>query len=228
MKLLKRILKTTFLMPFALMMGVGAGDVAGTQPDDKSDDIQNSNGDPAPQNNSGNKPQDKVFTQAEVNALMAKEKEQGRKAILKELGVGDIKNAKDALDKYKEYLESQKSDLQKAQDLAAEAEKNRKASEDELLKTKQKLAAITAGCPPEKVDDIVILAQSRMNDKTTFEQAIEQIKQSYPDMFGQTQNKGTGSNANPQNKGTAPNNGSVGSRLASMHVSESKNPYFNS
>ena len=233
MKLIKRILTNAFLAPFAIIMGAGASDAAGANSNLDSTNAeptinQGSNGDPT-QNNSGNQ-QEKTFTQSEVNALTAKEKDQGRKAILKELGVEDVKNAKDALDRYKEYLESQNTDLQKAQDAVAEAEKGKKILEDEITKTNQKLAVLMAGCPSEKVDDVVVLAQTRMNDKTTFEQAIELVKQGYPDMFTQqqAQNKGTGSNANPQNKGMgqSANNG-YGQRLAEKHKSIKENPYFN-
>lgn len=234
MKLFKHILRTAFLAPFSIVMGVGAGDGAGANSNSGSTNAeptnqQGSNSDPTQNNNSGNQQQEKTFTQAEVNAMMAKEKDQGRKAILKELGVTDVKNAKDALDKYKEYLESQKSDLQKAQDAAAETEKNRKLLEEELANTNQKLIVLTAGCSPDKAEDVCVLARARMNEKTTFEQAIEQVKEGYPDLFGQqSQSKGTGSNANPQNKGTAPNKSSFGQRLASQHKTEAKNPYFNS
>ena len=232
MKLIKRILKTAFLMPFALIMGASGTDNTGANSNSGSTNAepanqQGSNGDQS--QNTGNHQQEKTFTQSEVNAMMAKEKDQGRKAILKELGVEDVKNAKDALDKYKEYLESQKSDLQKAQDAAAETEKNRKLLESELVKTNQKLSVLMAGCPSEKVDDVVVLAQARMNDKTTFEQAIELVKQGYPDMFmQQAQSKGTGNNANPQNKGTGQSaNTGYGQRLAAKFKSADKNPYFN-
>lgn len=190
---------------------------------------QGSNSDPT-QNNSGNQQKEKMFTQAEVNALMAKEKDQGRKAILKELGVDDVKNAKDGLQKYKEYLESQKTDLQKAQDAAAEAEKDREKLRLQIESSNQKFAALAAGCPVEKIDDICILAQSRMSENVTFEQAIEQVKQAYPDLFNQQvqQNKGTGNNVNPQNRGGTQSNSGLGQRLASLHKKETKNPYFNS
>lgn len=172
---------------------------------------------------------ERTFTQTEVNAMMAREKDQGKKSILKELGVEDVKNAKDALDKYKEYLNSQKSDLQKAQEIAAETEKNRKALEEQLLASNQKLSAIIAGCPPEKVDDICILARSRMSDKINFEQALELIKQGYPDMFTSSpQTKGTGSNISVQTKGNTQQIESFGQRLASQHRVTTKNPYFKS
>lgn len=230
MKLFKRVLKTAFLFPMTLLMGAGAGDGAssnsGSTNAEPTNNQGSNNGDQS--QNTGNQ-QEKTFTQSEVNAMMAKEKDQGRKAILKELGVEDVKDAKGALENYKKYLESQKTDLQKAQDAAAEAEKGKKTLEDELNSTNQKLAVLMAGCPAEKVDDVCVLARARMNDKTTFEQAIELVKQGYPDMFNQqAQNKGTGSNANPQSKGTASQNPGFGQRLASLHKSETKNPYFNS
>lgn len=237
MRIIKHILKNAFLMPFALIMGgAGAADGSGANSNTGSTNAEPTNqsgsNNSDQSQNTGNQQQEKTFTQTEVNAMMAKEKDQGRKAILKELGVEDVKNAKDALDKYKEYLESQKSDLQKAQDAAAESEKNKKLLEDELNSTNQKLAVLMAGCPSEKVDDVVVLARARMNDKTSFEQAIELVKQGYPEMFNQTQqtqNKGTGSNANPQNKGTGSSNVSYGQRLANKYKStDTKNPYFNS
>ena len=235
MRIIKRILKSAFLMPFAFVMGAGAADGSGANSNTGSTNAEptnnqgSNNGDQS--QNTGNQQQEKTFTQTEVNAMMAKEKDQGRKAILKELGVEDVKDAKGALENYKKYLESQKTDLQKAQDAAAEAEKGKKTLEDELNSTNQKLAALMAGCPSEKVDDVVVLARARMNDKTSFEQAIELVKQGYPEMFTQQaqQNRGTGSNANPQNKGTGSSNVSYGQRLANKYKSsDTKNPYYNS
>ena len=231
MKLIKRILKNAFLAPFALVMGVGSEGMGANSNTGSTNaepaNQQGSNGDQS--QNTGNQQQEKTFTQSEVNAMMAKEKDQGRKAILKELGVEDVKNAKDALDRYKEYLESQKTDLQKAQDAAAETEKNRKILEEELTKTNQKLSVLMAGCPSEKVEDVVVLAQARMNDKTTFEQAIELVKQGYPEMFNQqAQSKGTGGNISPQNKGTGQTTiQGYGQRLAAKYKAADKNPYFN-
>lgn len=55
----------------------------------------------------------KTFTQEDVNALLKKEKESAKKALLKELGVEDAKSAKEGLEKYKEILEKDKTDAQK-------------------------------------------------------------------------------------------------------------------
>lgn len=228
----KAILRTIFLMPVLPIIGAGAGEGSGTSEDStKAGSTNSEDSSDQSQKNTGIQQQEKTFTQAEVNAMMAKEKEQGRKSILKELGVEDIKNAKQGLEDYKKYLESQKTDLEKAQDAAREAEKSRKALEAEMIVSNQKFSALSVGCPAEKVDDVCVLARTRMSENVTFEQALEQVKQSYPDLFNSqqsSQNKGTGSNANPQNKGSAQNNGGFGQRLASQHKSEAKNPYFNS
>ena len=230
----KTILRTIFLMPVIPIIGAGGGD-AGSSNTDPAKAGSTNNSDPnkddqSSQNTGGQ--QEKTFTQAEVNAMMAKEKEQGRKSILKELGMEDVKNAKEGLENYKKYLESQKTDLEKAQDAAREAEKSRKALEAQMELSNQKFLALAAGCPAGKIDDVCVLARTRMSDNVTFEQALEQVKQGYPDMFTEqqnsSQNKGTGSNANPQNKGSAQNNGGLGQRLAALHKSENKNPYFNS
>lgn len=228
----KTILRTIFLMPVLPIIGAGAGEGSGTSEDSTGAGSNNPDGSgDQSQKNTGIQQQEKTFTQTEVNAMMAKEKEQGRKSILKELGVEDVKNAKEGLENYKKYLDSQKTDLQKAQDAAREAEKSKKALELQMEINDQKFKVLAAGCPAEKVDDACVLARTRMSDSVTFEQALEQVKQNYPDMFnGQqnSQNKGTGSNANPQNKGSAQNAGNFGQRLASLHKSDAKNPYFNS
>lgn len=229
----KTVLKTIFLAPFALMMGVGAGEGAAANDTNSGsagvEPTTQQNGSDANDQPLNAGKAEKTFTQSEVNALMAKEKDQGRKAILKELGIDDVKNAKEGLQKYKEYLESQKTDLQKAQDAARQAEKDKEALQQQIEISNQKLTALSLGCPPDKIDDVCVLARSRMSETVTFEQAVEQIKQGYPDMFNQqTQNKGTGNNVNPQNKGTTSNNAGFGQRLASKYKSENKNPYFNS
>lgn len=227
---IKNILRTILLGPAFLMMGAGGAVGAGVEPNpDTGAEVQAGipdSGNSDQTQNSG-KPE-KTFTQAEVNALMAKEKDQGRRAILKELGVTDVKSAKDGLDKYKEYIESQKTELQKAQDAVGQAEKDKIDLQQQLNDSNQRLTVLMSGCNPNSVTDVCVLARARVTESVTFEQAIEKIKSEYPDMFsGEAQSRGTGSNVSPQNKGTGTAKG-FGQRLASQHKTEAKNPYFNS
>ena len=55
---------------------------------------------------------EKTFTQAEVTAMMAKEKSSGRNSILKSLGFNDEKTAKESMTAYQKFLESQKTETE--------------------------------------------------------------------------------------------------------------------
>lgn len=63
-----------------------------------------------------------TFTQADVSNVVAKNVKEERAKILKELGIEDIDNAKEALKAYKELQEKQKSDLDKINELKGSLE----------------------------------------------------------------------------------------------------------
>lgn len=137
----------------------------------------------------------KVFTQEEVSRMMAKEKREGKLSVLKELGVEDVKNAKEGLKKYQEYLDSQKTEAEKAQ-----AEVQRLAEEKAELERKAQLAdiqvsALKNGIKADFLDDAIILAQNKKTDAMTYDDIFNELKQSYPNFAGTVQTptpKGTG------------------------------------
>lgn len=137
----------------------------------------------------------KVFTQEEVSRMMAKEKREGKLSVLKELGVEDVKNAKEGLKKYQEYLDSQKTEAEKAQ-----AEVQRLAEEKAELEKKAQLAdiqvsALKNGIKADFLDDAIILAQNKKTDAMTYDDIFNELKQSYPNFAGTVQTpapKGTG------------------------------------
>ncbi len=63
-----------------------------------------------------------TFTQADVSNVVAKNVKEERAKILKELGIEDMDNAKEALKAYKELQDKQKSDLDKIAELKAQIE----------------------------------------------------------------------------------------------------------
>lgn len=67
-----------------------------------------------PDVNQDTKTSEKTFTQEDLNRLSGSAREEGRLAILKELGIEDVKDAKEALTKIKEQRESEKTELDKA------------------------------------------------------------------------------------------------------------------
>lgn len=60
------------------------------------------------------KTEEKTFTQEDVNNLVAKESKKAMEKLLKDLGVEDMKSAKEGLKKFKEIQDAQKSDYEKA------------------------------------------------------------------------------------------------------------------
>lgn len=171
-------------------------------------------------------PAGKTFTQEEVNAMMAKEKNQGKLAILKELGVEDSKTAKEALAKYKEYLDSQKTEAQKlADDLKAQQEAKTLAEQRATL-LERKFEAVALGAPASAVDDIVTLASTKVTETKDFKTALEEVKAAYPQLFESPTTGGTGSNTGSKKTG-GNGAGSLGKRIAEQAAKHTvKSDYF--
>ena len=70
----------------------------------------------------------------------------------------DAKSAKEGLVKYKEILEKDKTDAQKAQDTATAAEKAKQEAENRALLAEAKVEVLSAGCKPEYLEDVITLA----------------------------------------------------------------------
>lgn len=176
----------------------------------------------------------KTFTQEDVNRLLKAEKESAKKNLLKELGVEDAKSAKEGLAKYKEILEKDKTDTQKAQDTATQATKDKEAAEARALLAEAKVEVLSAGCKPEYLDDVITLALKRVTDDTTLADVVKEMKEDtkYAAFFGESDggsgDKGTGGGSGFKKKQEPDKKGSLGSRLGKQVAqTNSKNPYFN-
>lgn len=176
----------------------------------------------------------KTFTQEDVNRLLKNEKESAKKALLKELGVEDAKSAKEGLAKYKEILEKDKTDTQKAQDTATQATKDKEAAEARALLAEAKVEVLSAGCKPEYLDDVITLALKRVTDDTTLADVVKEMKEDtkYAAFFGESDggsgDKGTGGGSGFKKKQEPDKKGGLGSRLgAQATANNTKNPYFN-
>ncbi|WLR54841.1 hypothetical protein LC048_20970 [Mesobacillus subterraneus] len=139
----------------------------------------------------------KSFTQEDVNNLIAKETKTTQEKLLKQLGIDDFKNAKDGLQKFKEWQESQKTDAQKQADAlkALETEKGTLSEENNSLKAQ--VSAMKAGVTAESVEDVVALAQRLVNDDTSIDQAISQVVEKYPHFKQQAQQQEQGGTQKP-------------------------------
>lgn len=176
----------------------------------------------------------KTFTQEDVNRLLKAEKESAKKSLLKELGVADAKSAKEGLTKYKEILEKDKTETQKAQDTANAAEKAKQEAEKRALLAEAKVEVLSAGCKPEYLEDVITLAMTKVSDDKDLATVVKEMKEGskYSAFFGEfdggSGDKGTGGGSGFKRKEGSDKKGDLGSRLGAQVVNNTaKNPYFN-
>lgn len=148
-------------------------------PSDQQGDQQQD--DTTPPNDQGDQQQtEKLFTQENVNTIAAKEARKAEEKILKKLGVKDFKSAKEGLEKFNEYQESQKTDAQKAAERAQELERQNNNYKEQLETSNAKIAAFGLKVKPESVDDVIVLARTMVNEETDIAQAIEKVIEKHP------------------------------------------------
>ncbi len=170
--------------------------------------------------------QAKTFTQEEVSKMLAKEKRQGRQAVLRAMGLDP--SEKGVEERVKGVLDAQKTDVEKAETALKLAETAARDAEVRAEIAECKLKVIMAGCNNDAIDDVILLATGKVNDDTDFSKALAEVKKKYPAMFGGVAGGSTGEGISHRRTSTSSKPGSFGARLAENSVKgiESKNPYF--
>ena len=195
---------------------------SGNKADNKSD------------NNKSDKGSDKTFTQDQVNKMMTREKNQGRNAAYKEMGI-DPKDTK-MVNMFKAFIESQKTDDQKK----AEEESENQAKMNDAIQRAQlaeaKAEAMMLGVKSQFVEDVVALALAKMTEDSDLKTIIGEFKTKYPTWFGDSSEedgnedkskskvgqKGTGSSLKNSNKEKNNEEKGLGARLAAQRKSSGK------
>lgn len=169
-------------------------------------------------------PAGKTFTQDEVNVLAAKEKKQGRAAVLRELGIDP--EDKNAIKRYSQLIkQNQTKEEQLTNDLNA-ANTAKDEAEARASAAEMKLAAIQKGVNPKFVDDVIILAQSKVTDDKPIDKVLDEMKTSYPAFFGEDGGSGS-STGNPTNPARKPNGKtSIAERLSKNKSQQTKSAFF--
>lgn len=176
--------------------------------------------------NESNKPAGKTFTQEQVNRMMTREKNQGRNAAYKELGI----NPKDTkmVNMFKAFVESQKTEDQKAAEKQSEEQRAIEEANNRALVAEAKAEAMTMGVKAQYVEDIVTLALSKLTEDGDLKTIIGEFKTKYPVWFGveeedkddkssKTGQKGTGSSVKSVDKTKkGEENKGLGQRLAAQ------------
>lgn len=202
--------------------------------DDKGTDDKDSGG---KSSGGSGKPADKTFTQEQVTKISTREKNQGRAAAYKEMGI-DPKDTK-TMNMVKAFLESQKSDDQKAAEKQAADQTARVEAEQRAVIAEAKAEAMMQGVKPQYVDDIVTLALAKMTEDSDLKTVIGEFKTKYPVWFGESDDKdddkddkgkgktgqrGTGSSVktDKDKKGDDKGAKGLGARLAAQRKSSNK------
>lgn len=139
----------------------------------------------------GTKKKAKTFTQDEVSKMAAKEKRQGRLAAFKALGI-DPRN-KEQVAQAKELLKglsgAGKESTEKNDEANKEAEKKVREAEQKAFEADCKVKALEFGANPKFVNDVIILAMSRMNEGDELDDVMGEVKEMYPTMFSKVSNE---------------------------------------
>lgn len=205
--------------------GNGSGSEGGTDGDDDNDDDKGGSGE-------GDQNKGKTFTQEEVTSLTTREKKQGRKSAIKDLGFKSETEAKAELEEYRKWKESQADNNDKGK---AGKEKNQNTGVDqeklEALKkaeiAENKVSAIYAGVNKDMLDDLMVIARNKVTDEKDFDDVLEDMKKDKKyTMFFQTSTEGTGKDTN--GKGGKGKKENIGERLAKKQATQNnvKSSYF--
>lgn len=192
--------------------------------------VQNPASDPAKVNTNGKTEEgvktenkaSKTYTQEEVNALLAKEKRQGKNSVLKALGLASVDEGKAAIETARQAANATKT----AEEVAAEAlnaEKTaRSKAENDLLVAQRTVAVMKAGFKPEFVDDVVAIASTKVTEDKDFDSVLEEMKKSHQFYLVEQKNEaGTGTPAAGFKKSEKNSNDKTyGQRLAENKVAE--------
>lgn len=155
--------------------------------------------------NEGDQEEKKEYTIKEIQAMMAKEKKQGKSSgrteLLKELGIENIDTFKENMKKFNEYQENQKTELDKAKDDVIKANNEKANAESRAKIAEAKVEAMKKGVNPEFVDDVITLALSKKQDGEELSDVIEGMKETHKMFFGTQNNDGTGNNPTGKKSG---------------------------
>src|SRR5690606_25720975 len=141
---------------------------------------QNPGPEPAEQQQQAEEAGGKPFTQEDVNNIVAREVKKAQEKFLRQLGVEDFNSAKEGMQRFREWQESQKTEAEKqAEQLQKLQEQSQTlAAENEQLKAK--LAAVQVGVDPNSIDDVVVLAKNYLSDDVDLNAAIGKVLEKYP------------------------------------------------
>ena len=178
---------------------------------------------------------EKTFTQAEVSRMMTKEKQQGRAAAYKELGIDPSDT--NTVSMFKAFIEAQKTSEQKANEQKAESDAKLAQAVEKARIAEAKATALKLGVKSEYVDDVVALAIIKVTDDNDVDAVINDFKSKYTFWFTGSSDdeensvgkKGTGSSVGGKKSSSKGGDSvkGIGKRLAAARkTNNTKNSYW--
>lgn len=172
-------------------------------------------------------PEARSYTQEQLNAMLVDQQQTARQAILQELGfeVKEGQDEKETLQTIKAALDAGKTQAQLDAEARKTAEREREEAQTKAAQLEMKVTALSAGVKPEYLEDVIVLAQSKMRAGMAADKVMQEIGSKYPVFFGQETSAGTGHSNNPPRKHQAGAEG-LGQRLAKTGQTAVKSTYF--
>lgn len=130
-----------------------------------------------PEHKSG---ENKTFSQEDVNSIAAKEAKKAQEKLFKELGIEDFDNAKEGLQKFKEWQDSQKTEQEKKDEQLGQLEKASQEKDQTISHLTAQLSAMKQGVNPDSLEDVIALAERQVSDDVTVDDAIKSVIEKYP------------------------------------------------
>ena len=139
---------------------------------------ENNNEAGANENNAGSENNNNQNENKQQNVDVESIKNNALAEFLKTLGVEDTEKLKDIVTKQKETEEANKTELQKSNDTLTETTKQLAAEREARMIADAKLEAIKQGARAELVEDLVIVAKSKVTKDKDIKAVIVEIKDS--------------------------------------------------
>lgn len=107
------------------------------------------------------------LTQKEIDALVAGAKREGSEKVWQKNGFANEKEFDDFIKAAKAEADAKKSEVQREKERADKAESEKKMLEERANKAEAKAEALALGVPPDKAEDLVVLAMAEDGETIT-------------------------------------------------------------
>lgn len=205
------------LMPYSIQFFAEKGD----KPEDDTNETNEDN--PDGSGNDSDKP--KTFTQEQVNAMMSREKKEGKKAALAALGFKNEADAKKVLAVINAMNDNQEDDKDKD-------DKAKKTATDDVEKRIQmaenKASCFIAGVSKDSISDVIAIAMPKVTNEKSFESVLEDMKKNpkYAGFFGQEERQKGGTGNDPGTGNGRSNNDNKRDPAKAKELRKPKKAFF--